>query len=342
VKNYVYVFMCVCLCFISACSPQKCADPVAIMKEMIAQESHLDYAATKTITRMVKGEPYTVRLAIARKAPDSFRLQFSAPEELAGQGFVRVGPNFWRISNGKEKGERHFRMRGMHKNLEIKNLDLLLNNYSLRCRTMEKVGKRPCYVIEVEPKKGSPLSCRLWIDQARYLTLKAEEYHGKALKSSFRFDDITFHPKFDANTFSVPVAAGAQSIMSGTSREEVTFDDAARELKIAVFSPAYIPEGYQRAELKLFKRGKKEFLHAVYSDGLSSISLFQGKPSKRPDRWKERRQEIKKDGQVVYRIKRGPLTILSAGLDGTEVTLMGEIGQDELARMFSSLKKVAQ
>lgn len=310
------------------------------MKEMIAQESKLDYEGTKTITRIVKGEPYTVRLKIARKAPDSFRLLFSAPEEMVGQGFVRVGPNFWRISAEKEQGKRHVRMRGMHKNLEIKHLDLLLNNYSLRCSAIEKVGNRPCYVIEVEPKKGSPLSCKLWIDKARYLTLKAEEYHGKALKSSFRFDDITFHPTFDENTFSVPVAVGAQSIISGTSREDVTFAEASRELGIAVFAPEHVPDGYQRTELKLFKRGKKEFLHAVYSDGLSTISLFQGKPTKRPDKWKEKRQEIKEGGKVVYRLKRGPLTILSAGFDGTEVTLMGEIGQNDLARMFSSLKKV--
>lgn len=330
-----------------SCAPRKSAEPTAIMQEMIGQEQKLDYEGIKTITTLSRGVLHAVQLKIIRKAPDSFRLQFVAPEEMEGQGFIKVGPNFWRISNDKTEGKRHFRMRGMHKHFEIKNLDLLLDNYALSCGKTEKVCRRPCHVIAVEPKRGSPLSAKIWIDQARLLPLKAEEYYNnggkKTLKASFCFDAISFHPKFDEHTFSVPIAGGATSIIGGTSRENVTFPEAARDLHLAVFSPEYIPGGYRRTELKLFKRGKREFVHAVYSDGLSTISLFEGKSSpERTAKWKRKRQEIKQDGKIVYRIRRGPLTILSAPHDGTEVTLMGEIDQEELGKIFSSLKKVSE
>jgi len=315
-----------------------------MIRNMIAQEKALNYQGTKVMTRSAKGKMVTAKMRFSRKAPDTFRMVFLEPADMQGQEFIKIGQNFWRVSPDKSKGERHMRMMGMRRNLEIKDLDLLSNNYTISYEGTGTVAGRTCYVVRIEPRGASPVSAKLWLDKHYYFALKAEEYVAEGgsarLRSSFHFEDISFHPTFSDDTFTVPISDGATSIVGGISREKVTAAEAQRELKRTLFLPEYIPAGFRLDGLKIFKRGGKESFHAVYTDGLGTISLFEGKKWEDEPRGKKKPEAVKKDGKVVYRIKRGPLTVLTGTMEGTDVTLMGEVSQDELLSVFSSLKKV--
>ncbi|MFC2149345.1 outer membrane lipoprotein-sorting protein [Candidatus Auribacterota bacterium] len=331
--------------FVISCAAQKGEDPLPIVKRMVAEENNIDYAGIKAITRRKNGETLTVKMKVAKKSPDKLRITFLEPPDKKGKEFVKIGKNFWSIDENRIKGKRHFRMfRRMNKCFKIRDLDLLLRNFTLKYDGIDKVSGRQCYVITIKPKRADRIWRKIWIDKEYYLALRSDEYYvhgGSSIpRSSFVYEKIEFDPPFTKSTFEVPLAAGARSVIKGTSRENITIVEALRTLIVPIYMPSYVPTGYKQVELKIFRRGKAEFLHALYSNGLSTISLFQGKTTEKHRKWMGKFETTDIEGQPVYRMKKGPLTILNTTIGNTSITLVGDISEKQLQKMFSSLEKV--
>ncbi|MDP8262034.1 MAG: sigma-E factor regulatory protein RseB domain-containing protein [Candidatus Ancaeobacter aquaticus] len=333
--------LCVC---VSSCAQKTDVDPQSVIKKMMAQESQLDYSGTKVVTQHIKGLPFSVTLDILREHPDKLRFTFIDPPEMNGKECIKIGDNFWRIKDDRPHHRKHFKFHRIFKNFQIRNLNLLLKNFSLRYIGTENVAGRPCYVISVTPKSRSPLWRKLWIDKKHYLTLRSDEFYktwGRSKPLSiFTFTKINYAPTFKKDTFTVPIDEGAKSIITESSRENVTLKQASRRINVPIYLPTHIPRGYERDELQIYQRDKKEFLHVLYSNGLSTISLFQGKMTGHHKKWlKQLKGKQPQDG-VTYRMKKGMLTILNKKEGPTNITLMGKIPTSKLEKMFSSLKKV--
>jgi hypothetical protein len=162
---------------------------------------------------------------------------------------------------------------------EEPNPSLLTSNYSINIeKSLEYVANRKCFIISFSSKIRHDRVVRYWIDAATGLALRTERYHsGGSLASVSYFRDVNFHPKFADGVFSEAQFKNAK-IAPPASRNASTAYLSKQQIASSLggrgFAPPSIRE-YRLVGVTKVDTAKIETLHLHYTDGLSSLSLFE-------------------------------------------------------------------
>ncbi|MHC4606994.1 MAG: MucB/RseB C-terminal domain-containing protein [Planctomycetota bacterium] len=213
----------------------------------------------------------------------------------------------------------------------ILDVDLLLENYDVRVEGTETVAGRPCRKIAVRPRFEGRPTCTLWSDEERSLMMKFRSEH-----SAFEYESIEFDAVIDDKEFE------RKKHRSGKPRDShhrsVTLDEAKELVSFPLARPEWLPEGFRFHEATYMKRDSFESLHALYTDGLATVSLMEcpegagwGPP------WMKSKKKKKKDTHKAGRYRRGNVTMLTVALEGVTVTVVGSIPEQDLVDLLSSL-----
>lgn len=201
-------------------------------------------------------------------------------------------------------------------------LALLKQHFSARVTGASKVAGRDTQIVELTRASGSVAS-RMWLDSQTALPLRREIYDDRG-----RLARLTGYLDFSV----LPVPSQGQRLAASTSSST---EEAVAEGEIATMRGKgwSIPQRLGALDLVEVRRSPDAVLHAVYSDGLSTVSVFQQSGRFKPtDRWTK--QTVAKHAVWVM---GGIPGAISWSAKGKVYTVVADAGAPELDSMIKVL-----
>ncbi len=326
----------------------------SLLAKIARAPSEVSFSGSFTEVDVYNGASRRMVVDIVHRTTGEDRVVIVAPPALAarfrgrhiGTGMSHfVSPGSFRIfSHG-------FRSRLNH------DLSLLLANYTLRAESGVRIAGRDTYEIEFIPKYPDRETKEIWVDAGTGIVLRASI--DRPFNSESRlvsFTSVRFSP--DSWTLTNPAEGPrgdlpAPFVPPGGSEDggpwigalspEVVrqLDGYARSEPFVLLSPAYLPTGFILDEVGQFRpRGRfysPPGVHILYTDGLSSISLFLQVEA---PLWPNRIREFFLGDPAARRVQERGFTVFEGMKCGTRYVLVSDIGGDELAKMASSLRQI--
>jgi outer membrane lipoprotein-sorting protein len=177
--------------------PQKSkAELVALLKVIDdRQRNQGDWRSDAYIEQKEKGKVAVVYNAIVyrRSADQRFIILFSAPKNVAGQGYLRVDKNLWFYDPAVGKWERRTereRIGGTNSRRSDFDESRLAEEYDPADAGEEKLGAYIAQRLDLKGKPGIDLAfpvIKLWVDKATNNVLKRQEFalSGRLLRTSY-------------------------------------------------------------------------------------------------------------------------------------------------------------
>jgi hypothetical protein len=161
---------------------------------------------------------------------------------------------------------------------------LISNNYTARIVDTDKVAGRSCYVVTLTPKSDIAHQIRLWIDTRNYYILSRQESNDQGHTIALTlYRWIEFPSSVAASALAHPFPARRKPGKSSNSRVFRTIAELRRSLNRDVCAPVAMPGGFVFERCELITSGAMKSACLRYTDGWSSISIFQTAPDRRPD-----------------------------------------------------------
>lgn len=198
--------------------------------------------------------------------------------------------------------------------------------YQFTLANQEKVAGQLAQQIYIRPRDEYRYGHRLWVDVKTGLLLQKHLLNeaGKPLEK-FMFTQITYLQHIPDELLK-PQSLGKEFTWYET--DDKTAKDAVQQSKHYRWQVAWLPAGFkqdmQRAH-KLPANGK-QLEHMVYSDGLSSISVFIEPQSDK---------DIHLDGGSSM----GAVSAHGKRIDGFHITVVGEVPQIAVRKVCRSVSK---
>lgn len=207
-------------------------------------------------------------------------------------------------------------------------LALLQRNFETAVTSTDVVAGRPADVVSVRRRGQSPVA-RFWLDRATRLVLRREvlDGDGRTLRAS-AFIRVTIGDSGSMDTTRAvnPPAASGDAI-EPTDMAELR-DDGWQV-------PRELPTGLELFDARIGTADDEDTLHLTYSDGVSTVSLFQQRGRLDTDSLDGFRR-IEVGGTRVWASTTFPRRVVWSG-EGKVFTLVAECQQDTLERVIEAL-----
>jgi len=156
------------------------------------------------------------------------------------------------------------------------NLDLLVRNYRIVLRGPVTVDDGlECQVVEFLPRKADRPSRELWLEVKRKLLVRLYmDFPDGRPAYRTELKRILWDPDFDGETFQIKVPRETK-VFEVQKRGNLSLEEAGRLLNRRVMLPLFVPDGYATSDIVLRVEAPTKRLQVIYSDGLSSYSVFQ-------------------------------------------------------------------
>ncbi len=151
-----------------------------------------------------------------------------------------------------------------------RDLDQLRKNYSFEEGGEERIADRLAIMIKITPDDVWRYGYTLWADQQSGLLLRADlNNHSGGIVERYLFADIEING-FISDARLAPVSSADNLQLFGNPEPMPESSESSE------WSVTELPDGYQLSNYfrRMSPMGKGEIEHFVYSDGLSSISVF--------------------------------------------------------------------
>jgi len=215
--------------------------------------------------------------------------------------------------------------------------ELIRRNYKIYLDRQGQIVNRGSIGIFFEPKGANRPARKVWIDREYGIPLRTEIYdlQGNLVLLS-TFSEIKFGPVLENDNFALKVPEGTL-IKTITESRYTDLGEAQNHIKFKLHVPSYLPEGFNLVSITHLKGDKGERVQLLYSDGLSSLSVFQDKSilSSSSNSLPAKEVNINDKKGVFY--DQGLLKILNWNLQDVHVTLIGEVSEDELLKVAASI-----
>lgn len=284
------------------------------------------YTAAAETRINCQGKPMLSQVKIIHMRPDKCRMEYTS-EPLKGVVVGNDGKNMWRYDpkTGRLVVSRNSGCGGADKRLH-----LLLDNHRIALAGRARVADREAYSLVVRPRDSARVRKRLWMDTRTFVILRQEDYdsHGK-LQSSTRFNSIRFAKSFPDSLFQPPAGVRVSERRLG---DVVPIEELSGRLGFTVRAPGYVPRGYKLDSTRLHECPcdcPHQSALIRYSDGLSSISVFESKAGsgcridagcdKRTDSIDACRIRRSDRGEIAKFEREGISFVIVADLDSREI-----------------------
>ncbi len=214
---------------------------------------------------------------------------------------------------------------------------LIEQNYKIYIEKQGQIINRNSIGIFFEPKDANRPARKIWVDREYGIPLRTEIYDlsGNLILLS-TFSEIKFGSVLGNDIFSLKIPEGIPVKTFVEARYD-NLAEAEKHINFKLHPLGYIPEGFTLTGITHIKVDKGERVHLLYSDGLSSLSIFQDRSvlSLSGTPLPTREVDINDKKGVLY--DQGLLKILNWKLQDIYVTLIGEISEDELLKVARSI-----
>lgn len=290
-------------------------------------------AVRNTLASMMSAEEnatYTAEVVIREKASGkTTRLRV-----VRFQGQMSVEP-----LEGERRGGRGRGPRG-----PIVDVAILLENYDVAIQNDEILAGRVAKRVTIRPRHPNRPTCTLWVDRERSVLLKHETDERIVETESILFEAKPIERRGgrpDHHHSHYHEARGKVEWRpegKPERRDNLDLASLPGAASFPVALPTWLPAGFRFYRAGFQKWGSHESLYIVYTDGLTTVSLFEMPAN---SEWAKKWDWLgkKKDGDCqAGRVKRGGHTMLTVTLDGVVVTVAGTIPEQELVDLMGSFE----
>lgn len=237
-------------------------------------------------------------------------------------------------------------------------LALLLSNYTLSAVNGGKVAGRETYRIEILPIHPGRKSKQIWVDRSTGIVVKSvvtRPVNDVVVTTEFTAIDLS------PDTWTLPTS-GVQPLelakqeAGGVSTdakwngvidkaELTTLASIEKKERFVLLSPGYLPTGFVMEEVRDFPSptdSQSRVVHILYSDGLSSISLFL-----QPEEpfWPDKVRSFffgrgSRDGNGHRHPDEHGVAVVEGSRSGTRYVLVSDVATETLTKMADSLSPV--
>ncbi|MBN2467740.1 MAG: hypothetical protein JXD19_06265 [Deltaproteobacteria bacterium] len=303
------------------------------------QEANTGIAYEGTLTTVLINSPF----------PRSYQYKVSnygnlhRKEELLTEGMNKEidyddGTHLWRFFPHKnlviKEKSRNLRLL----QYQVKeNLELVRQNYDVQILGEYDLNSRRGHRILFKPIVGDRPQQIFWIDEQTGVPFRTEKYGtNNQLVSVSSFSKIAFSSpsEQDGLFLKVPPHTLMTEILE---KGNLTLAEAYKLTNGRVYVPQYIPSGFKLKNIIMRIQGGTKILQLFYSDGLSSLSIFQrhnGTLGRKPF---PHFLKIKVGTKEAFLCTSGSLNTLNMICTPIKITLMGELFQEEMVKVGSSL-----
>ena len=216
-----------------------------------------------------------------------------------------------------------------------KSLDLARRNYSIETVGTSQVGQRKVVRVHLRPHFSGRPRQEIWIDPEVGLSLRSEVYgKGGNLSSLETFSEVEINP-------TISEAALKLNLPRRIRKAEViiypqpNLAAAAEGFRHPFYIPESLPRGFVLQGIVLNRIGPTSRLQLIYSDGLTSLSIFQEKYQPAPDSALSVGPQRERS---FVALSRGLTKLFAFHREDTKIVVVGEIDRDEINRVVESLK----
>lgn len=190
--------------------------------------------------------------------------------------------------------------------------------YQLKLESSDRVAGRTVQAMFVEPQDKLRFAHRLWLDVETGFPLRTQVINSDdTVISEIRFAQVQFDPQLSAEDFTSEYEIDAYRWVE---RTKLTSSATPAE-----WVSEALPVGFQKISIhQEALRGKDSVIHILYSDGLSSVSVFVEPDEKRV---------------TTTRSRVGGANSYSTTVDGYRVTAVGEVPAATTERIALSMRK---
>jgi sigma-E factor negative regulatory protein RseB len=209
----------------------------------------------------------------------------------------------------------------------VDSVSLLVKNYSVVLAGREEVAGRPAHVVEVRRPSGS-VAARFWLDRETGLVLRREVFdsHGATTKASAFVDFTVGH---------ATLAGRSADSMPAAWPDTVPISAAPSLRDVGWTAPAAVASNFELIDVRQRHEDGRTAVHLTYSDGLSTVSVFQDRghlDAQRLDGFEPTRV----DGAEVY-VSDGIPYQATWSADGVVYTVLGDAPDDAMQTVIAFL-----
>ncbi len=277
-------------------------------------------------------------LAVVRhiwhRHPDQARIEFLAPEKLQGAVLFIDGESVRFAGNRHvrrfartERGEAPMFFEALRHAAE---LDWLRENYQIRVEPGETLLGRPTEHFRFIPKNRDRGRLEIWPDRATGILLRTQRFDriDNLVSTSF-FREIEFAP-VDSAVVALPDSLKRTEPNQVEVDNFTDLDAFIAGATDALLLPREPPAGFHFRQVKAIHREGKTYYHFQYSDGLTTLSLFEFSGAHdHQERDPKSKRDRKPEGEA--------LSLVRGEEAGVAYSLLGEVAMEELEKMAASL-----
>ena len=306
-------------------------DPRALLRKMLAAETKIAYAGSE-VTQLAEGPQSEQkvkcdpRLGLRRESVRPLGDLFV--DDLRHSWFVskRRGRMYERASRRAERGRA---IQSALRRIERGELPV---HYDGR----DVVAGRETHIVRLgRADGGRGPARRFWIDAQTGLRLKTEEIgpQGRVLSSSY-FLKIDLHPRLSRADFQRPATPPGVRFERRIRESFRTIREAQAHMPFALRAPKYLPRGYTLREVYVTRFGEHRVAAQRYTNGLSTITLFQTNAANAE--MPGRKQRPPRAGSDPMPRRAPQVRTWRAG--SLAFTLIGDLPEAEMARIAASVR----
>ncbi len=304
------------------------------LSRIIAAQRQQDFAGIWVREFRHADSTLTVVRYIWHRHPDQARIEFLAPEKLQGAVLFIDGESVRFAGNRHvrrfartERGEAPMFFEALRHAAE---LDWLRENYQIRVEPGETLLGRPTEHFRFIPKNRDRGRLEIWPDRATGILLRTQRFDrfDNLVSTSF-FREIEF-ARVDSAMVALP---DSLKRMAPNQVEVDNFTDLSAFIagaSDALLLPREPPRGFHFRQVKAIHREGKTYYHFQYSDGLTTLSLFEFSGAHNHQEHDSKSKRDRKPNGEALSLVRGEEA-------GVAYSLLGEVAAEELEKMAASL-----
>lgn len=295
------------------------------------------YSGDLIFHRYHDGKESSSTIRIVQKSDREKYVRVITPESIKGLVFLNKKEGFWQSKFDDELKEKfkhskdslpwHIIFKHPEQYTEERK-SLLLKNYDFKLKNGRKIAGHHTQKIYVIPEHRYRFSIHLWIESNTNMLLKQAMFDcDNKLKETFFFKEIKINDISD-EFFSTE---GLELVRKYDKDEEEKEDDPP--LNFQPLKIEWLPRGFVFLDQNRWKRDKNIIInHAVYSDGLARLSIFQRKQSEKEI---NEQKDILEDG--IKLLERHGRSIYFCEKEGLRIFALGDLPSEAITY---TLKKI--
>jgi outer membrane lipoprotein-sorting protein len=221
-----------------------------------------------------------------------------------------------------------------------KDLDLLMENYELVVRGPVPIGDTQCRIVEFTPRSTDRPRREFWLEERSNVPIRVRlTSHDGRPAYMLELSDIHWDAGLDEEAFGLKVPQDTR-VYEVREKENLSEEETERLIEHPLVLPPRIPHGYRRHNIVLRTEGPRRCLQVIYTDGLSSFSVFQEWPASGAEHRQARSQPpIPSAADVPMARRYGLMNVVTLPGSGCKAVIVGDIEQDRLIEMAESFRE---